>query len=477
MEARVDRRETGAAAEFLARIAANAPLPALDYAALVYLALPLGVFFAGFIVWVIALPALVVIAASFWRLRPERLAISRDEILRSLWVAVLALLFLWVCAYLPPLGKTLDWFKHFALINELARHPWPPVNEETNTFLRYTLAYYFFPAIAARLFGEPVIETAVFLETWIGLWLILMLLLAKIRPARPVLFLSFFLLFGGLTLVGWLASGAHSPLLASKEWWAGRDYLFAYESHATLFLWVPQHALAGLLGILLLLPSSERAPVPATLGLLLPATLLWSPFAALGLVPFALAAGKKILRKAALDPGNILCALVVGLPLCVYLQAGAEGIPHGFNWDQPGFTIRIYLVFILLQVGFYLIALAFIDFSRLRNPAVVIVVLLLLPLYRVGLYNDFTMRTCIPAIGLLAIAVASALTEAKSLRVLPLAALFAIGAAGSVLEIVAHGSYFSRIPPEEQSLRSGFLRDDPHLFLQYNAPLPSWILR
>jgi hypothetical protein len=450
-------------------------MPLLDYTALVFLALPLFVFFATFIAWVVALPALAVVAAMLWRLRPERVAITRADIRRGLATAALAFIFLWACAYLPPLGKTWDWTKHFALINELARNPWPPVNDETHTYLRYTLAYYLFPAIAARLFGEHAIEPEVFIETFIGLWFVLMLLLAKIRPTRPALFLPIFLLFGGLTLVGWFISGHHSPLIASKEWWAGH-FLFAYESHATLFLWVPQHAIPGLIGILLLLPTEGCEPRRASLGLIGAAALLWSPFATLGLVPFALAAIKGAWAKTVLDPGNIACALVLIVPLMVYLSAGAGGIPHGFNWDHAGFSPLLYVEFVLLQVGAFLIALAFCGWKRLRYPAVVIAVLLVLPLYRVGLFNDLAMRTCIPAIGLIAIAVASAVSEARTVRVLPLAILVAIGGAGSVIEIVAAG-LTSRVPPAEQSMRSGFLRDDPSFFVQYNAPLPSWVLR
>jgi hypothetical protein len=455
--------------------APSAPMPPFDFAALVFLVLPLVVFFAGFIVWLIALPALAVIAASLWRLRPQRIAIGRADIRQGLMVALAALVFLWACAYLPPFGKTWDWIKHFALINELARYPWPPVNDETHTYLRYSLAYHLLPGLAARLFGELAIEPAVFLETWTGLWLILMLALTKIRPLRPPLFVATFLYFGGLTLVPWLLAGAKGGVFDTKEWWAGNS-LFAYESHVTLFLWVPQHALPGLIGVLLLLPAEGREPEPASFGLLGAAALLWSPFAFLGLLPFALAAVKQGWAKTVRDPSNILCALLLVLPVAVYLSAGAESVPHGFNWDRPGFSFRLYAEFVLLHVGVFLIALAFCDWKHLRYPAIVIVVLLALPLFRIGAFNDFTMRTCIPAIGLLAIAVASALSEARNFRALPLAVLCVVGAAGAVIEIGA-ADRGERLQPALQSMRTGFLRDDRRFFVQYNAPLPNWILR
>jgi hypothetical protein len=303
-----------------------------------------------------------------------------------------------------------------------------------------------------------------------------MLLISKLRPARPLLLLIIFLFFGGLDLVGWMLSGSSSPLMATKEWWVERDFLFAYESHATLFLWVPQHALPGLIGILLLLRTHGREPPTASLGLVGAAVLLWSPFVALGLLPFALAGARGSFREIVLDPGNILCSILLVIPLLTYLLAGTDSIPHGFNWERASFSIGIYATFVLLEAGVFILALIFCGWTHLRYPAIVIVSLLGLPLYRIGLFNDFTMRASIPAIALLAIAVAVTLSETRSLRVLPLAVLVVIGSAGAVLEMVIAGRA-PRVAPAGQSMRAGFLRDDPRFFVQYNAPLPNWVLR
>ena len=68
--------------------------------------------------------------------------LSRREVLLC---ATISCLFLCACGYVPPLGRSWDWIKHFAIINELADHPWPPVNDEPHTFLRYYLGYYLVP--------------------------------------------------------------------------------------------------------------------------------------------------------------------------------------------------------------------------------------------------------------------------------------------------------------------------------------------
>ena len=447
----------------------------VEFAALIFLVIPLLLFFAGFTALYIAVPAVLTILGILYRTRPRPLSIGLPGWREAVLCAVVSGLFLWACAYLPPFGRSWDWLKHFAVINELARYPWPPINETTHTFLRYALGYYLVPGLAARWFGAWVIVPMVFLETWAGLFLVLLLLLQKIRPSRPTLFLIVFLLFGGLDLVGWYFFDADHALLSTKEWWAGRN-VFAYEGHATLFLWVPQHALAGMLGTLLVISPDGRPASPKAMGLLGAAVLLWSPFAAIGILPFALVSVARAWREVFADFGNILCGMVVIVPLMGYLLAGSGDIPHGFNFLNPEFSIARYVGFLTLEVGLYLAALRLHGWRHLRYPVLVVAILILLPLYRIGLYNDFTMRTCIPAIMLLAIAVAATVTEAEGRMWLPLAVLAAIGMAGSIIEMIGRGTE-GNASVREASLRSGFLFEDRGLFPQYNAPLPNWVLR
>ena len=254
---------------------------ALQFAALLYLTVPLFLFFFYFTRPIISVPAVLIILLVVYRARPERMLgvdLSRREVLLC---ATISCLFLCACGYIPPLGRSWDWIKHFAIINELADHPWPPVNDEPHTFLRYYLGYYLVPALFSRAFGSEFIDAFVFVETWLGLFLILGLLLQKIRPRLPVAFLACFLLFSGLDLIGWMLFGKGSSLLVHKECWSGPDY--AYEGNGTLFLWVPQHAIVGMLGILFLLPDGEELPPQETIGLFGVATALWSPFVTLGL--------------------------------------------------------------------------------------------------------------------------------------------------------------------------------------------------
>jgi hypothetical protein len=242
-----------------------------------------------------------------------------------------------------------------------------------------------------------------------------------------------------------------------------------------LFIWVPQHALAGMIGLALLLPDQTRSARSRYLGLVGAAVLLWSPLVLIGLAPFALAGGLTNGRDALLDWANVLCVVVLAFPLSAYLLAGSAAIPHGFNWDHAGFSWGSYLEFITLEVGLYLLALRLYGWQYLNYPGIVIAVLLLLPLYRIGTFNDFTMRACIPAIMLIAIAASTAMAQARDLRCIPLAVLMLVGSITSLLEIIGRGRD-GVVPAAAQTLRSGDLAEPPYA-VQYTAPLPNWVLR
>jgi hypothetical protein len=230
-----------------------------------------------------------------------------------------------------------------------------------------------------------------------------------------------------------------------------------------------------MIGLALLLPAQMHGANSRYLGLLGVAVLLWSPFAAMGLAPFALANAVRSGRQAFLDWGNILSAIVLGIPLAGYLIAGSANVPHGLNWHHAGFSWGNYFEFIMLEVGLYLLALRLCGWEHLRDPGIVIAVLLLLPLYRVGVFNDFTMRACTPAIMLIAIAASAATVEARDLRCVPLMVLMLIGSITSLLEIIGRGREVV-VPAQAQTLRSGLLAEPPYV-VQYNAPLPNWVLR
>jgi hypothetical protein len=441
----------------------------LECAGLVFLATPLLLFFATFMTYPLAAVGIPVIVTVLWRRRPERpwrIGLTWREVL--LCVA-LAVLFLWVCGYLSPFDRAGDWAKHFAIVNKLRDQSWPPVDESTDTFLRFYLGYYLVPGLAAKLFGSRFSYLFMLAQTWLGLTIVLALLVEKLRPLRPLAFLVVFLLFGGLDVIGYYLFAKDPVLLGHKEWWSGT---FSYQGHMSQFVWAPQHVLSALLGLALVLPAGGRGLPMHALALLFSALAFWSPFTALGLAPIALAATWGTWKDALTDWGNVACGLAVGVPTIAYLLAGSSDIPFDLNTQ----SLKRHFAFVMLEFGFLVAALYLCDRQWPRYALVVIAWLVLLPLFRIGMFNDLNMRASIPALALIAMAAASTLTETRSWRVVPLAILLLIGATGSVLESIAMSRKY-HMDPQTSNMQHGVFVAKPELASQYRAPLPHWTIR
>jgi hypothetical protein len=148
----------------------------------------------------------------------------------------------------------------------------------------------------------------------------------------------------------------------------------------------------------------------------------------------------------------------------MYLLTGTGSIPKfpifsqaaydAFNFDGPSQILRDYLLFIALEVGVYLVLLFFILRQHRKELALVALVLCLIPLYRIGMFNDFAMRASIPPLLLLMLLVARGLLQkshspkATPLR-LCLVVAFTLGSVTPLYEFFAryHSDYKSLVLP------------------------------
>jgi hypothetical protein len=219
------------------------------------------------------------------------------------------------------------------------------------------------------------------------------------------LVLSVFCIFSGWDVVGALAT--HNALNGAPgfEWWAGA---FQYSSTITLALWVPNHAIPGwILATLLLLWDTGRIRIGVVMmGAAL--SILWSPFALMGAVPFLAKAGFEALRRGPIwaDVAMSAALAMAAVPLARFLLTDSERIPHGFEPITPLFA-ALYTLFIVVELG---PALAINAIAPTRQGGfskstylLAVASLLLIPFFRMGAANDLVMRASIPALGVLAI--------------------------------------------------------------------------
>lgn len=323
------------------------------------------------------------------------------------------------------LYSTVDWQIRDAVLLDLTTASGPVAYEVEGQIwlLRAPLGYYLPAALVGRLLGFGAAQAALWAWTGLGLALTLALLACLARQIAPPgrLRLAFavtgglFAVFGGLDILPniWLDGMAGAGPLASwgrgGDWWAR---LFQYSGHVTLLLWAPNHALPAWLAALLLLRHGSAPRFLQAAVLPLGAAVFWSPLAALGAAVLTLCAllrgGMGAALRATLAPVNLL-AVAFTVPVCLYLLAGSDRIPHGpLFWKEPvGWAAGQWLLLLVFEVLCWAGFTALLVRGRLLATAVVM--LCLLPGYVFGPGNEMTMRGGIAPLVVLAVAAAAAL--------------------------------------------------------------------
>lgn len=381
--------------------------------------------------------------------------ISQKPFQSSLWKPVLAaslvLLFWLSLSGTGGVGfQNDDYPASNALLKDLIEQEWPlraEIEGESIPIVYYM--GYFLPASGiGKLFGWNMANAFLYFWTLFGLALafawfaqIGRVALAN-RGIKSLLFALFFCLAGGLDVLGYYLLGTHPFRLHSHvEWWM--DF-FQYSSMTTLLFWVPQHAIAAWISAGILVDAILEPEDVQTVGITLAASILWSPFGILGTAPYLAvffvrylfsSAGRGYFFRAGALLFNLMSLWIGGVYL-LYIQANQFKFPVGFIWDSVRYKYRAtmgqsILTFGLVEFGMLaalvllFLGAGVVSRARLANgtglpfwrrwqdtlwqdfqiqPAYLVIFLLslavlgLLPMFRMGKYNDLVMRGSIPSL-------------------------------------------------------------------------------
>jgi hypothetical protein len=457
-------------------------------ASLAYVALPVGVFLAGWLRPAAAVPAVAALAlavgawaAAFRRPAaaaggpagdgPADAAAARVGA-GTLWLACAAAgLLVWLGG---PGGLGIqqwDWAKHNAILLDLVEQPWPVAYRTAggDSALTYYVAYYLPAALAGKAAGWRVANAALAGWTAVGC-LLAALWLVVLARAPGWLAPAVLVLFSGLDVVGaalWSDRWAPGAWVGDfhVEWWAGS---WVYPANVSLIAFAPGQAVGGWLLAALVADALRARPARCPVGLAGALALLWSPLAALGLA--ALAAGTWLAGRVgwrALARGQAGWANVagagVGALLALYLAARLGEVPLSPWYDVPpdrrgvgglalvpalvpaGRFAADYAVFLALEVLAVAVPVAVIlrgSCPERRLLAGSLATLAALPFVAYGYWNDLAMRASIPALFVLqALAVRACRTPGapRAWRA-ALAVALALGALGSANLLRLHAA-------------------------------------
>ncbi len=461
-----------------------------ESAAVLYLVAPLFLFFCFYIRPEVGLPGCGFITwciYSIWK--KTHWSITRTDI-KSLWIILpISIIWLMLAGNFGGLSQNSDWLKHYAVINFIADHS-PALSDAHNglfEILRYYLGWYLIPGLAVKIAGGH--GQILFSSLWILIGIILFFILItrllgeKIKHAYligPIVFI----LFSGADIIGYSITHFKIPLRFHIECWAGWAQ---YNANTTTLFWAPPHAISAWLGLSILMQQLKKPVLLPYLTLICSAILFWSPFVAVGLIPFCLAVMVKSGLKNSIMNWHLPTTVIfISLPIVAYLMAYTTNIPHGpiwldpWVWDHaPHFTWPGYILFLLLEIGAPLIILFAQKDTRNRFLIIATISLILIPLYRVGVLNDFAMRASLPALAFLAIGMAYIIGSSASPYYLKISVILLL-TIGSITPIgeVARG-FFPPILPANPATTfdMSFIGSDPPFRLQYFSSQPIPILR
>jgi hypothetical protein len=427
-------------------VVAGAGFGLVDKLAILYLTLPVAIFFVQWFKPWFGLPIAVASLAGLPYLLPKGAAGVHGGLPgRTLAVAAV------VAAVWTLLGGSghffyanyFDWHIRDAVLRDLAVMPLPPayrVEDGVATILRAPIAYYVLPGLLGRLAGVNYADGFLYLWTFAGTLLFLLQVMAgERRWGSLALITAAVVLFSGMDILAEPTSLL--DITSHKEWWAG---LYQYSSDSTLLFWVPNHVLPGWLSIALIYRCRDDPRFLAIAAWLGALTLLWAPLVSIGLLPFLAALAWRSLRRGSWPNLFSVCNLVAG-PLVaagtvVYVTIAAATIPGPNLGPLPLLPqVMIYFTFILIEFA-VLCYLLFRNFKDGIEPlffGVAVAVLMALPLFKYGPNNDLVMRGSIPALAAVMFAVVDG--WARPARFLKpnvlLTVVLAIGAVTPISEI------------------------------------------
>ncbi|MBR5057345.1 MAG: hypothetical protein IKX04_02145 [Clostridiales bacterium] len=406
-------------------------------AALAYLTLPVVIFFFGYlkIWWAVLFSAGLIGAVHLTMRSMKKDPVSLKESDRSIVIdpsfLIFVILLIPILLYLGGVSEfgscSADHRVRYAILNDLVEYKWPVIYDfstQQNPTVAASLgsgtaafAYYFvfwmIPALFGKLFGLMVARIVLFIWTGIGLFLVSLGASLLYKRSSKVLFFCL-IIFAGFDVIPY----AFNRITGTGTTWEGwTDHLYIHSNFFQIMNVFNQSIPGWMITLLLLL-----APNGQSIGLLGGLMFCYSPWATIGILPMCVCKliissrktdadnsedtngktngsdGKtlslKPLLKTLFTPQNIIppiiCLVLFGSLYTANPNAtGADG----FIWKfyTPLHLLKDYLMFVLFDFVFWFILIIR---KHKKDPMLwtAFVTLLILPVYKISIANDFLMR-------------------------------------------------------------------------------------
>jgi hypothetical protein len=381
----------------------GAGMTLVDRLAILYLALPVALFFFTWFKPIFGIPFGLAALAGLALLWP--LPASKLPVRILVLAAILALLWssLSGAGHFFFAGVTTNWPTRDAVLHDLVMLNNPPVyrlQDGLATTLRAPIAYYIVPAMLGRIAGMAHAHFLLYLWTAAGVLLFLLQVIAGEQRWKPLLLIAaVVVLFSGMNILAPPDTGLDPT--THLRW---QVLLYQSTYNTSLLFDFPSHAIPGWLTIALLYRCQDDERFLRIAGWVGALTLLWAPLVSIGLLPFFFALAWRHLRAGSWRPlfsaCNLVAAPLVAFPTALFLTAaagaiGSAGLPPP-NWQE---FLPVYVPFMAIQFGALALALLLASRESIQPMffGLAVLSLLVLPWFHFGPHNDLVTRGSIPA--------------------------------------------------------------------------------
>jgi hypothetical protein len=397
-----------------------------------YLLLPVGVFFVFWLKIFFAVPLVSIIIYCAYHYASSQPSIKVKITVPQLIFIVLIAIF-WVShSGIGGFGvQTVDHAKYNSMFKELVENE-PPVKaiyQNQKIFLSAYLGYYIsIPLLFKSWLSWPVLMLILNIYTTIAVIATFLWIGILVGHFKPWVYLIF-IFFSGIEILPYLFQNGSSALtnLYNNFWGVQPFWSTMLDADSKLFLrsnthalyWGVPHAISCWLGMSLFFYEFNSEKNISKSPIYLVPISFWSPFILIGIAPFVIIFLFQNGIKKLISISNILLIPVLVIVIWFVTSVPVSKLEKGFVFHEFDrlknlFTqISHYLIYYFSEVGIWLIIVLTI-FMKNKNKELqkilftISLCLLILPLYKLGKWNDWGQWVPAPSLFLLCIFVIKA---------------------------------------------------------------------
>ena len=391
-----------------------------------YIYVPVFIFLLGYIKWYFAIPTIVIIFYFLFKMYYAYQKENKNLYRVPITIGMILLLCLFIAIFCILLGiggwyqQAGDWYKHNAILRDLSERNWPVYYmEKEHCMLTYYIGQYLVPSLVGKVtHSYRSAEIAMCVWGIIGIYLVFFNLLRIVQAdswkKQLITFLIFIFFSGALILAQSVLKSIYTDAMLSegnRHWIIVNNIMLQYRSNLVMIRWVFPQCIVPWLIVELFLEYYKKCEYYVLLFI---PSLLFGTFSFVSFLVLAIVSainiivkkkGKGIILKC-FSLANILPTLSLGCILFFYFLGYIKVIkPDYLSFHVQSYGIKyifVYFTFCFFMFGIYAICI----FQEYRKNLIYyasIIMLCIVPLFKMGLYNDFVMCVSIPVLFILMI--------------------------------------------------------------------------